>query len=191
MFWQNPAPLGLGREKKTVWQEGRDAGKRLLLSRKSRHFQRPSKLRREQDFSNTNKVMWSKAERVFGRNQETSLSDEAPRANQAYHCQLALCSLIWELFIILDRILRGDFCMSRRYILAGNSKWQNQHTKTQSYQHWSLWIIVKQVRSHMTLQVFKSKWGYNTTGWHMSHLEICFKFPTKNGLLMQISRKLI
>ena len=39
-------------------------------------------------------VMRNKAERVLGQNQESSLSDEAPRADQAYHCQLALCSLI-------------------------------------------------------------------------------------------------
>ena len=109
-----------------------------------------------QDVSNTKKVMRSKAERVLGRNQESSLSDEAPRADQAYHCQLALHGLIWELFIILDRILKWDFSMSRQYILAGNSKWQNQDTKTQSYQHWSLWITVKPVRNLMKLQVFSS-----------------------------------
>ena len=47
-----------------------------------------------QDVSNTKKVMRSKAERVLGRNQESSLSDEAPRADQAYYCQLALRGLI-------------------------------------------------------------------------------------------------
>ena len=114
-------------------------------------------LRRDQDVSNTKKLMRSKAERVLGPNQESSLSDEAHRADQAHHCQLALRGLIWELFSIVDRILRGYFCMNRRYILAGNSKWQNKHTQTQSYQHWSLRIIVKQVRNLMTWQVFKSK----------------------------------
>ena len=39
-------------------------------------------------------VMRYKAERVLGQNQESSLSDEAPRADQAYHCQLALRGLI-------------------------------------------------------------------------------------------------
>ena len=98
------------------------------------------------------------------------------------------CAALFESFRAF--YIRG-FLHEQTVFLAGNSKRQNQHTKTQSYQYWSLWIIVKQVRNLMTLQVFKSKWGYNTTGWHMSHLEICFKFPTKNGLLMQISRKLI
>ena len=48
----------------------------------------------------------------LGQNRESSLSDEAHRADQAYHCQFGLCGLIWELSSILDR---GDLCMSRRY----------------------------------------------------------------------------
>ena len=61
-------------------------------------------------------------ERVGGPKWKNALSDEAPTADRAYECHLALPRLIQEQSSILDHILTWDSRLEDRAEKVGNSK---------------------------------------------------------------------